>query len=139
MRGQVSSGVRQLVGRASDERLERLFGSSRGQRMVFGRMASRFDPARAGGFTGIIRYDLGLCDGTRRCTDIVVRDGRARARAGGAGTPALTIRVPLADFIRVITEGGSFLPLIMDGAMTLEGDLGLASRLADMFGARSTY
>jgi alkanesulfonate monooxygenase SsuD/methylene tetrahydromethanopterin reductase-like flavin-dependent oxidoreductase (luciferase family) len=137
--GQVSSGVRQLVGRASDERLERLFGSSRGQRMIFGRMTGRFDPDRAGGFTGIIRYDLGLSDGTRRCTDIVVRDGRARARAGGAGTPALTIRVPLADFIRVVTEGGSFLPLVMNGTMTLEGDLNLAGRLAEMFGARSSY
>ena len=68
-----------------------------------------------------------------------MRDGQAEVREGGIGTAALTIGVPLIEFIRVITEGGSFLPLISDGTMTLEGDLGLAGRMAEMFGARSAY
>jgi alkanesulfonate monooxygenase SsuD/methylene tetrahydromethanopterin reductase-like flavin-dependent oxidoreductase (luciferase family) len=138
-RAKAQSGLRQLVGRAPDGRLERVFGSSRAQRMVFARMTGRFDPARAAGFAGVIRYDLGLADGTRRRWDIEVRDGQASARPGGTGSAALTIRVPLTDFVRVITEGGAFLPLVMDGTMTLEGDLGLAGRMAEMFGARSTY
>jgi alkanesulfonate monooxygenase SsuD/methylene tetrahydromethanopterin reductase-like flavin-dependent oxidoreductase (luciferase family) len=139
VRGKVQTGVRQLVGHASDHRLEQLFGSRAAQRGVFTRMTSRFDPARAGGFDGVIRYDLGLSDGTRRSWDIQVRDGQAEVREGGTGTAALTIGVPLIEFIRVITEGGSFLPLISDGTMTLEGDLGLAGRMAEMFGARSAY
>jgi alkanesulfonate monooxygenase SsuD/methylene tetrahydromethanopterin reductase-like flavin-dependent oxidoreductase (luciferase family) len=139
VRGKVQTGVRQLVGRTSDQRLERFFGSSRAQRAVFTRMASRFDPAKAGGFDGLIRYELGLSDGTRRSWDIEVRDGKARASEAGTGSAVLTIRVPLIDFIKVITEGGSFLPLVTDGTMTLEGDLGVAGRMAEMFGARSTY
>jgi alkanesulfonate monooxygenase SsuD/methylene tetrahydromethanopterin reductase-like flavin-dependent oxidoreductase (luciferase family) len=139
VRGKVQAGVRQLVGRASDHRLEQLFGSRTAQRGVFTRMTSRFDPAKAGGFDGVIRYDLGLSDGTRRSWDIQVRDGQAEVRERGAGTAALTIGVPLIEFIRVITEGGSFLPLISAGTMTLEGDLGLAGRMAEMFGARSAY
>ena len=139
VRGSVQSGVRQLVGRASDSAVERLFGSRRAQRGVFSRIAGRFDPARAGGFEGVIRYDLGLSDGSRRPWDIEVRDGLASVAPAGTGAPVLTIRVPLVDFIRVITDGESFLPLITAGTMTLDGDLGVAGRLAEMFGARSGY
>ena len=64
---------------------------------------------------------------------------RARARPGGAADAALTIRVPLTDFVRVIADAGSFLPLVLDGRMTMDGDLSLANRLADMFGGRSTF
>ncbi|HLQ55695.1 MAG TPA: SCP2 sterol-binding domain-containing protein [Streptosporangiaceae bacterium] len=56
-----------------------------------------------------------------------------------AADAALTIRVPLADFVRVVADAGSFLPLILDGRLEMDGDLGLANRLADMFGGRSTY
>jgi ubiquinone biosynthesis protein UbiJ len=58
---------------------------------------------------------------------------------GRSADPALTIRVPLTDFVRVLTTAGSFYPLILDGRMTMEGDLALANRLAEMFGARSNY
>jgi hypothetical protein len=139
VRGRAQSGASRLVGRASDHALERIFGNRQAQRAVFAMMASRFDPEKAGGFEGAIRYDLGLSDGTRRSWAIEVQGGKARAREGDAGSAALTIRVPLVNFIRVITEGESFLPLIMDGIMTLDGDLDLANRMAEMFGARSTY
>jgi hypothetical protein len=135
-RGQV--GLRQLLGRASDDRLEQIFGSSQAQRSVFAMMTRRFDPARAAGFDGAILYDLGLADGTRRCWVIEVRDGRARVYQDGATVDAaLTIRLPLADFVRVVTTAQSFYPLILDGRMTMDGDLALADRLPEMFGAAS--
>jgi hypothetical protein len=80
-RGKVQSGARALIGRTSDRRLERLFGSRQAQRAVFALLAGRFDPAHAGGFEGLIR----------------------------------------------------------DGIMTLEGDLGLARRMAEMFGSCPAY
>ena len=49
------------------------------------------------------------------------------------------IRLPLVDFIKIITNVEYFYPLILDGRMTIEGDLNLAFRLAEMFGGRSTY
>ncbi len=49
------------------------------------------------------------------------------------------IRLPLADFVRIITNVEYFCPLILDGRMTIEGDLNLAFRLAEMFGGRSAY
>jgi hypothetical protein len=157
-RGQV--GLRQLLGRTSDARLEQIFGSSQAQRSVFAMMTRRFDPARAAGFDGAILYDLGLADGTRRYWVIEVRDGRARvyqdssaaaaaASPGPSASPAspaspaatvtvvLTIGVPLADFVRVVTSAESFYPLILSGRMTMDGDLALADRLPEMFGAGS--
>jgi alkanesulfonate monooxygenase SsuD/methylene tetrahydromethanopterin reductase-like flavin-dependent oxidoreductase (luciferase family) len=138
-REKIQSGSRRLIGRASDRRLERIFGSRQAQRAVFTMMASRFDPAHAGGFEGTIRYDLGLSDGTSRAWSIQVHGGKARAREGGAGSPALTISIPLVEFIKLSADTRQVLPLIRDGVMTLDGDLGVASRMAEMFGSRSAY
>jgi hypothetical protein len=138
-RGKIQSGSRALIGRASDRRLEQIFGSRQAQRTVFAMMASRFDPAQAGGFEGTIRYDLSTRDGTSRSWSIQVHGSKARAREGGIGSPALTISLPLADFIKLSADAQQVLPLIRDGIMTLDGDLGLASRMAEMFGSRSAY
>jgi hypothetical protein len=139
MRGRGQAGLQRLVGRASDARLEQIFAGTQAQRAVFGMITRQFRPAAAAGFEGTIVYDLGLAEGTAASWTIEVHGGRARARPGGSAGAALTIRVPLADFIRALTTGGSFYPLILDGRMTMEGDLGLASRMAEMFGGRSVY
>ena len=139
VRGRGQAGLRRVVGRMSDSRLEQVFGASQAQRAVFGMMTRQFDPGRAAGFEGSIVYDLGLADGTRRPWAIEVRDGQARVHQGGSADATLTISVPLTDFIRVLTTAGSFYPLILDGRMTMEGDLALANRLAEMFGARSNF
>lgn len=155
-RGPGQAGLRRLLGRTSDVRLEQIFGSSQAQRAVFAMMTRHFDPAKAAGFDGAIVYDLGLADGTRRSWVIEVRDGRARVYQDSSATdavsaasapsaappaspaePVLTIRVPLADFVRVVTTAESFYPLILDGRMTMDGDMKLADRLPGMFGAAS--
>jgi alkyl sulfatase BDS1-like metallo-beta-lactamase superfamily hydrolase len=136
LRGGGRAGLRRVLGRMSDARLEQIFGSSQAQRAVFAMMTREFDPARAAGFDGAIAYDLGLADGTRRCWMIEVRDGHVRVHQGdGAADASLTITVPLGDFARVLTTAGSFDPLILDGRMTMDGDLDLAGRLPEMFGA----
>jgi hypothetical protein len=112
-------------------------GGRRAQRAFFMLMAGRYDAAKSAGFDGTIVFDLGLSDGTRNSWAIEVRDGRARA--GGAADAALIVRAPLADFIRVSLGGGSFYPLMADGRTMIEGDLALAGRMAEMFGARSVY
>jgi alkanesulfonate monooxygenase SsuD/methylene tetrahydromethanopterin reductase-like flavin-dependent oxidoreductase (luciferase family) len=139
LRGRGQAGLRRLLGRTSDARLEQIFASSQAQRAVFGMMTRQFDPAQAGDLDGAIVYDLGLADGTRRSWAIEVHAGRARVRPGGSTEAALTVRVPLADFIRVLTTAGSFYPLILDGRMTMEGNLALANKLPEIFGARSAY
>jgi alkanesulfonate monooxygenase SsuD/methylene tetrahydromethanopterin reductase-like flavin-dependent oxidoreductase (luciferase family) len=139
LRGRGQAGLRRVVDRMPDARLEQVFGSSQAQRAVFGMMTRQFDPARAANFDGAIVYDLGLADGTRRPWSIEVHGGQARVHRGGSPDAVLTIRVPLTDFIRVLTTSSSFYPLILDGRMTMEGDLALANRMPEMFGARSAY
>ena len=123
----------------SDARLEQVFAGAQAQRAIFGMMTRHFQPGKAGGFDGEIVYDLGMSDGTRRPWAIEIHNGEAQARQGVGPDPALTIRIPLADFVRVLTTAGSFYPLIVDGRMTMEGDLGLANRMAEIFGGRSVY
>ncbi|HUA28707.1 MAG TPA: hypothetical protein VMC03_07460 [Streptosporangiaceae bacterium] len=154
LRARGQAGLRGLLGRTTDDRLEQIFGSSQAQRAVFAMMTRHFDPAKAAGFDGAIVYDLGLADGSRRCWVVEVCDGRARvyqnsstasAGSASAGSEAsgsavgavLTVRVPLAEFVRVVTAGESFYRLILDGRMTMDGDLTLADRLPEMFGAAS--
>jgi alkanesulfonate monooxygenase SsuD/methylene tetrahydromethanopterin reductase-like flavin-dependent oxidoreductase (luciferase family) len=139
LRGRGQAGLRRVLDRMPDTRLEQVFGSSRAQRAVFGMMTRQFDPARAASFDGAIVYDLGLADGTRQSWSIEVHGAQARVHRGGSADAVLTIKVPLTDFIRVLTTSGSFYPLILDGRMTMEGDLALANRMPEMFGARSAY
>ena len=80
-----------------------------------------------------------MTDGTRRSWTITVRAGRAAVRQGAAPDPALRVRVPLADFVRVITDAEDSYPMIVDGRMTMDGDLALANRLSEMFGGRSVF
>ncbi len=139
VRHQLGSGTRRLTARASDAQLERLFGSARTQRVIFTRMASRFEPSQAAGFTGAIVYDLGLSDGTRSCWTISVGKTAATAMPGGNGDAALTVKVPLTSFVRGITDGGeSFPSMLADGTMTLDGDLALAARLGELFGSSAS-
>ncbi len=118
VRQRMQARARALAGRASNERIERVLGGAAAQRALFAAIASGFDG---------------------RSWTIEVQGRRAAVRQGSAAGAALTIRVPLADFVRVVADAGSFLPLILDGRLTMEGDLSLANRLADMFGGRSTF
>ncbi len=126
---------------AEDAAIERRFGSRIVQRAMFSAMAAAFEPDAAGGFEGRLVYELDRpATGAEpsRWT-IEVLDGRAVARPGAASDPALTIRFPLSDFVRV--AAGTIdpaVPLLRDRA-SFEGDFSLAAKLPEMFGAPSPY
>ena len=132
-------GAERLVGRASDPGIERFFARPSTQRAVFALMVRGFDARKAGGFSGSVVYRLSLGDGTEHAWTIQVAGKRARVIEGAAPDAALVIRLPLVDFIKIITNVEYFYPLILDGRMTIEGNLNLAFRIAEMFGGRSTY
>src|SRR5258708_39731054 len=137
MRERGQAGLQRLVGRTSDARLEQIFAGTQAQRAVFGMMTRQFQPAVAAGFEGAIVYDLGMSDGSRRSWAIQVHDGRARAHQDGGADAALTIRVPLADLIRVLTTAGHLYPLVPQRPMALEGGLRLANSMGAVFRGRS--
>ncbi len=126
---------------ADDASLERRFGSRVVQRAMFSAMAASFEPDAAGGFEGRLVYELDrpATGAPPSCWTIEVLDGRAIARPGAARHPALRIRFPLSDFVRV--AAGTIdpaVPLLRDRA-SFEGDFSLAAKLPEMFGAPSPY
>ncbi|MGE5286129.1 MAG: LLM class flavin-dependent oxidoreductase [Micromonosporaceae bacterium] len=138
-RERVMLSAERLAARASDSGIERFFARPGAQRTLFGLMVRGFNPRKTGGFSGSVVYDLGMRDGSRQAWTIEIGAKRARVRQGASDSAALVIRLPLVDFVKIITNVEYFYPLILDGRMTIEGDLNLAFRLAEMFGGRSTY
>jgi alkanesulfonate monooxygenase SsuD/methylene tetrahydromethanopterin reductase-like flavin-dependent oxidoreductase (luciferase family) len=137
-RGEAAVGA--FVRRSDDRRLERTIGSQPGLRVVFAGLARRFSPERARGFEGDIQYELAPRNGgpPRRWT-VSISDGRAVARPGGAPDPAVTFRIGLGDFVRLV--GGELDPgrALLTGRLQVDGDLAIAARVGEMFGGPSSY
>jgi alkanesulfonate monooxygenase SsuD/methylene tetrahydromethanopterin reductase-like flavin-dependent oxidoreductase (luciferase family) len=131
------AGISRLVRGASDEQLERRFGSQLAQRAIFSGMARQFEPRFAYGFEGDIAYELAHYRNGKppsRWT-VRVRDGEASAIAGIEGSPAITFRLSVPDFIRLVAEEVEPQELLFSGRFDVEGDLTLATRVPEMFGA----
>jgi alkanesulfonate monooxygenase SsuD/methylene tetrahydromethanopterin reductase-like flavin-dependent oxidoreductase (luciferase family) len=126
-----------FVRRSDDRRLERTAGSERGLRLLFGAMADAFEPDKALGFSGDLRYELRATDGTVRTWTVRVDGDRATARPGGDGPAALTLRLAVADFVRMAGRDLDPGKALLSGRLDLEGDFALAARLGEMFGQPS--
>ncbi len=126
---------------ATDDQVERRFGSPLAQRVMFVGMARQFEPEAAGGFQGRIVYQLGrpATGGDTISWTIEILDGRATAQPGAAGDRALTLRFQLSDFVRI--AAGTIDPAVplLTNRASFEGDFGVAARLPEMFGAPSPY
>lgn len=125
-----------FVAHADDRRLERTIGSDAGLRVLFGAMARQYVPGSAGGFAGALRYELRRADGAVRAWTIEIDGSRARARASADGGPAprLTLRLPVADLVRLAAGELEPARAVFTGRLELEGDLDLAPRLGELFG-----
>jgi alkanesulfonate monooxygenase SsuD/methylene tetrahydromethanopterin reductase-like flavin-dependent oxidoreductase (luciferase family)/putative sterol carrier protein len=129
----VQSVLRRLPGR----RLEQAVGSDVALRLFFIAMARRFQPESANGFQGELQYVLERAEGEPAVWTIVVEGDRAHARHGPAHAPALVVTLSVADVVQVAGGELEIGAALFDGRMKLHGDLGLATRLAPMFGVAS--
>jgi alkanesulfonate monooxygenase SsuD/methylene tetrahydromethanopterin reductase-like flavin-dependent oxidoreductase (luciferase family) len=133
--------VARLVRGASDEQLERRFGNTIAQRAIFTAMVRQFEPKFAFGFEGDIAYELSHPTNGRppsRWT-VRVKEGEAVALPGVDGAPAVTFRLSVPDFARLITEEVDPQELLFSGRFDVEGDLTLATRVPEMFGAAPRF
>ena len=129
-----------LIRARSDRQVELLIGNSLARRALFTGMALSFRPRMAFGFEGEIEYEL-TESGNRRAADrwtIEVRNSRARARRGPARDPAVSLSVGSAALLR-LAAGANPGAVLLDGRVRVEGDLNVAMRLPEMFGAPSPY
>lgn len=128
------AAFRAWVKRSDDRQLERTAGSPQGLRVLFAAMQSSFVPAEAGGFVGELAYELRCLDGTTRSWTLAIAPDRARARPGAALAPRLTVKLTVADFVRLAGRDLDPGTALLTGRMDLEGDFSLAARLGGMFG-----
>jgi putative sterol carrier protein len=123
-----------FVRRSSDQRLERTAGSERGLKVIFGAMTQAYEPEHANGFAGALQYDLRRGDGRVVQWTVEVGPQQATARPGPAAAPALTLKLTLADFLRMAARDLDAGKALLTGRLDLEGDFSLAQRLGEMFG-----
>ncbi len=140
-REQVTRMLARTVEGASDEEVERRFGSGLIQRAMFTAMAQAFEPDAAAGFQGTLVYELARPSTNAHPTHwtIQVSNGSASARQGASQDPALTIRFNLADFVRIAAGTVDPAQPLLEDRASFEGDFALAVRLPEMFGAPSPY
>jgi tetratricopeptide (TPR) repeat protein len=123
-----------------DDELVRRFGSDRAQRTLFTAMARSFQPAMAFGFSGDLVFELRPPDdelnpGAADWWTVEVRGRRATARRGRSDHAAVTLHAGLADFVRIASGEIHPVQALVKSSIEVEGDLLLAARLLDMFGA----
>jgi alkanesulfonate monooxygenase SsuD/methylene tetrahydromethanopterin reductase-like flavin-dependent oxidoreductase (luciferase family)/putative sterol carrier protein len=123
-----------FVRRSGDARLERTAGSERGLRVLFGAMTQAYVAERADGFSGELEYRLARADGRVAAWTVAIDGEAASARPGPASAPALTLKLSVADFVRMAGRDLDPGKALLMGRLDLEGDFALAARLGEMFG-----
>ena len=132
-----------MVAGLDDAELERRFAEPRRQRALLKVSHADFQPAHAGGFSGMIAYELEPYaiepppDAPWRwAIEVDSRAGRARLIEPAPLDAAVTIHFGLADWVRVLAGKQDPLTAMVAGRCSVEGDVTLAARLEAMFGAR---
>lgn len=131
-----SAGERVLAAAATrldDRALELAFGHRLALGAVFGEMAKAYVPRVANGFVGEIQYDLRGPFGTTSWT-IKCAGARAFARRGPARDAAVTVRIALADFLRMAAGQLDQVELLKARRVDLDGDGLLGARMGPLFG-----
>jgi hypothetical protein len=143
-RARLSATGRAVVARwtrdDSDEDLVRRFGGNLAQRTLFSAMARSFQPAMAYGFTGDLTFELRppedeLDAAAADWWTIEVRGRSASGRRGRSDNAAVTVHADLADFVRLVAGELHPVRALIEGTIEVEGDIMVAARLPDLFGA----
>ena len=101
-------------------------------------MERNFLPDRTGGFSGDIQYEL-LVDGQPRRWVVRIQDGAATARPARSPNPALTLRMAVPTFARLVSGEVPPAQAFMEGKIEIEGDFQVAARLGEMFGQGTPF
>jgi putative sterol carrier protein len=99
---------------------------------VFAGMAESFSPAKAAGQQAVVQYEISAPDGSHEYA-MRIADGRCEIEHGRAESPRVTIRIALADFLRLITGNANGMQLFMTGKLKVSGDLFFAQTYQSWF------
>ena len=99
---------------------------------VFTGMSESFSAEKAAGQQAVVQYEIGAPDGSHEYA-MRIADGRCEIEKGQAESPRVTIRIGLADFLRLITGGANGMQLFMTGKLKVSGDLFFAQTYQSWF------
>jgi hypothetical protein len=142
VRGRMHAMIVRAVRGKSDAEIETRFRARVLQQALFSALARGFNPKYAFGFLGEIEYELVRSNGSSTSTvsdlwTLRVDPNGASAQMARGQDPALKIRMPLADFVRMLAGEVPPLEPVLEGRAVMQGDLNLSSRLTEMFGGPS--
>lgn len=101
-------------------------------RETFEAMPSRFKPERAQGVKATIQYEISGEGGGHWYATIA--DGTCALAEGTAASPNLTLVMAAQDWLDMTAGKLAAQMAFMSGKLKLKGDMGLAMKLAGMFG-----
>jgi putative sterol carrier protein len=99
---------------------------------VFAGMAESLSPSKAAGQSAVVQYEIGAPDGIHQYA-MRIADGRCEIEQGRVESPRVTIRIGLADFLRLITGNAIGMQLFMTGKLKVTGDLFFAQTYQSWF------
>jgi len=99
---------------------------------TFELMPGRFRPEKAAGVSAVIQYEItGEGGGTWHAS---IKDGACAVKEGAASSPSLTLTMSAQDWLDLLGGKLSGQMAFMSGKLKLKGDMGLAMKIAGMFG-----
>ena len=99
---------------------------------TFELMPGRFRPEKAAGVNAVIQYEItGEGGGSWNAT---ITDGACAVKDGAAASPNLTLTMSAQDWLDLLGGKLSGQMAFMSGKLKLKGDMGLAMKVAGMFG-----
>jgi putative sterol carrier protein len=123
-----------FVRRRNDQQLDRTVGTDAGLRLIFNGMERTFRPDKAEGVNADVQYQLEV-RGRPKPWVVRITNGTIKTGPGISPHAALTLRMALPVFARIIAGEIAAPQAFAEGKIQMEGDVDLALRMAEMFGA----
>ena len=99
---------------------------------VFAGLSESFNPDKAAHQQAVVQYEISAPDGSHEYA-MRIADGRCEIDRGRAESPRVTLRIGLADFLRLITGAANGMQLFMTGKLKVAGDLFFAQTYQSWF------
>jgi putative sterol carrier protein len=99
---------------------------------VFAGMSESFNPEKAAGQQAVVQYEISAPDGSHEYA-MRVADGRCEIDRGRAESPRVSLRIGLADCLRLISGAANGMQLFMTGKLKVSGDLFFAQTYQSWF------
>jgi putative sterol carrier protein len=99
---------------------------------VFEGMVEAFIPAKAGGQSAVIQYDVNTPDG-KKSYQLKVADGKAQSLKGAPESARVTLTLNGPDFLRLVTGKLNGQTAFFQGKLKLAGDMMFAQTMQSWF------